>query len=79
MVAVELLFGAIGAAASLGAGLIKTFGNRKPESSDPITVTVHQGDGRIEKQGTIRSDKVSEVLAMVDERKTPPPAQTAAR
>jgi hypothetical protein len=82
--AVELvLLGTLGAAASLGAGLIKTFVHRKPvesktasahgvAGSSTIMVTVHTGTETIEKQGVIPSDKISEVFDMVDDGKTSP-------
>jgi hypothetical protein len=74
-VAVGLLIGALGAAASLGAGLVKSFQQRrKAETSDAITVTVRHGAEMIEKQGTIRSSEVSTVLAMVDDEPVPPAA-----
>jgi hypothetical protein len=83
--AVELLLlGTLGAAASLGAGLIKTFVHRKPveskaAGSSTIVVTVQTGEKTIEKQGVIPSDKVSAVFDMVDDGKTPTPPHATVR
>jgi hypothetical protein len=68
-VAVELVIGAIGAAVSLGAGLVKTLVHNTKER-DEITVTVQRGKDIIEKQGVIRSDKVPTMLDMVDDTRT---------
>ena len=65
--ALELVLGAVGAAASLGAGLIKTLTHRKTGHADLITLTVEHGGRVIKKQGVVSSEKVEDILAMVHE------------
>jgi hypothetical protein len=63
--AIEVVIAAVGALASLGAGLFKQFSESKSAKSDQVTVTVQRGGQTIEKQGIMRPDEAARVLDMV--------------
>jgi hypothetical protein len=61
----EIVVAAVGALASLGAGLFKQYSTKKARQSDRVTVTVQRGNETIELQGIMRPDESSRVLDMV--------------
>jgi hypothetical protein len=67
IVAIEIIAGAVGALASLAAGLAKTIAKSPEKNSDEVTVTVQRSDGRIEERGILRPEDASRILEMVKE------------
>jgi len=69
--ATEIIVGAVGALASLAAGLFKTLYYSHQENPESVTVTVRRGADTIEKKGTMRPDDVSKMLDMVRKDRDP--------
>lgn len=67
---VEIIIGAVGAVASLAAGLTKLIARSREKSSESVTVTVHRGAKTIEKQGMLRPEDASRLLEMVEAKGT---------
>jgi|HubBroStandDraft_4_1064222.scaffolds.fasta_scaffold815089_2 hypothetical protein len=63
---VEIIIGAVGALASLAAGLTRMIARSREKSSESVTVTVRSGAKTIEKQGMLRPEDASRVLKMVE-------------
>lgn len=65
--AIEIIVGAVGALASLAAGVVKTIAKSREKNSDEVTVTVQRSDGRIEKRAMLKPEEASRILELVEE------------
>jgi ADP-glucose pyrophosphorylase len=60
----EIVLGALGAAGSVTAAAVRIFSHHSEKSAE-VTVSVQQGQERIEKRGVMPADEASRMLAMV--------------
>jgi hypothetical protein len=70
MANLELILAGVGATASLAAGLTGTFMRQRAVTNDTVRVTVQREGLTVEKVGVIASDRVDELLSMVDQPRT---------
>jgi hypothetical protein len=66
----EIIIGAVGAVASLAAGLARMIARSREKSSEAVTVTVQRGANTIEKQGMLSPEDASRILEMIEAKGT---------